>query len=210
MRQNSTLPGKKTIYIIRHGETEYNRKGIVQGSGIDSDLNEQGRRQAQKFYQNYHHVPFDKIYTSSLKRTVQSVEPFLKKEIPHQEIPELNEINWGKFEGVKGDPSWQKEYYKMIDAWQSGHLHYRIENGESPLELQHRQKNGLKKILENCDENTILICMHGRALKSFLCLLLNKPLNRMDDFKHTNLCLYMLEYDGNEFELKLENCNKHL
>jgi len=40
----------KTIYFIRHGETEYNKLGIVQGSGVDSELNENGRAQAQAFY----------------------------------------------------------------------------------------------------------------------------------------------------------------
>jgi bisphosphoglycerate-dependent phosphoglycerate mutase len=39
----------KDIYLIRHGETDYNRLGVVQGSGIDADLNDLGRRQAQAF-----------------------------------------------------------------------------------------------------------------------------------------------------------------
>jgi probable phosphoglycerate mutase len=39
----------KDIYLIRHGETDYNRMGVVQGSGIDADLNELGQRQAQAF-----------------------------------------------------------------------------------------------------------------------------------------------------------------
>lgn len=40
----------KDIYLIRHGETEYNRKGVVQGSGIDADLNELGQKQAAAFF----------------------------------------------------------------------------------------------------------------------------------------------------------------
>lgn len=70
------MSAKKTIYIIRHGETDYNKQGIIQGGGIDSSLNELGRRQAQQFYQAYHHIQFDRIYTSELKRTHQSVAPF--------------------------------------------------------------------------------------------------------------------------------------
>ena len=57
----------KTIYLIRHGETDYNRRGVVQGSGIDSDLNEMGRAQAMAFFQAYQHVPFAKLYISGLK-----------------------------------------------------------------------------------------------------------------------------------------------
>ena len=44
----------KDIYLIRHGETDYNRLGVVQGSGIDADLNELGQRQAKAFFDHYH------------------------------------------------------------------------------------------------------------------------------------------------------------
>ena len=50
----------KTIYLIRHGETEFNRMGIVQGSGIDSDLNETGILQARAFFETYRHITFNK------------------------------------------------------------------------------------------------------------------------------------------------------
>ena len=46
----SNIPTKKTIYLIRHGETDFNRQGIVQGSGVDSDLNELGLAQAEAFF----------------------------------------------------------------------------------------------------------------------------------------------------------------
>jgi broad specificity phosphatase PhoE len=64
---------KKSIYLIRHGETDFNRRGVVQGSGVDSLLNEWGEAQAAAFFNAYQHVPFDKIYTSDLKRTHQVI-----------------------------------------------------------------------------------------------------------------------------------------
>ncbi len=67
----------KRIYIIRHGETDYNRLGIMQGSSIDTDLSEIGRLQAQAFYEQYQQLAFDAIITSSLRRTWQTVAPFL-------------------------------------------------------------------------------------------------------------------------------------
>lgn len=61
------------------------------------------------------------------------------------------------------------------------------------------------------NENTILVCMHGRAIRSFLCLLLNQPLSKMEEFYHTNLCLYVLEHQGNgRFEITTENSTEHL
>jgi len=69
----------KKIYIVRHGQTDFNLNGIVQGSGVDSSLNEHGRAQANAFFQQYGAVKFDAIYTSVLKRTIESVETFIQQ-----------------------------------------------------------------------------------------------------------------------------------
>jgi probable phosphoglycerate mutase len=74
----SNIPTKKTIYLIRHGETDFNRQGIVQGSGVDSDLNELGRAQAEAFFQSYQNVNFDKVYTSALKEHINLFINLLK------------------------------------------------------------------------------------------------------------------------------------
>ncbi|MEY2794111.1 MAG: hypothetical protein RJA76_2103, partial [Bacteroidota bacterium] len=89
----------KDIYLIRHGETAYNRLGMVQGSGIDSDLNALGQQQAQSFFEYYKDLNFDKIYTSKLKRTHQSVQGFINNGIAWEQHEGLNEISWGNKEG---------------------------------------------------------------------------------------------------------------
>lgn len=204
------MSSKKTIYLIRHGQTDFNRKGIIQGSGVDTDLNETGRRQAELFFEAYKNVPFDKVYTSSMKRTHQSVQQFLEKSFPHEAYAELDEISWGIFEGVQSNPKWHSEYLRVVGDWRKGILETRIPKGENPLELQARQEIGLQKIMANTHEETILICMHGRAMKSFLCLMLNRPLTDMDEFQHQNLCLYKLKYEQHKFELLKANSTEHL
>lgn len=201
---------KKTIYIIRHGETDFNKQGIIQGSGIDSDLNETGRMQADQFYKAYHHIKFDNIYTSELKRTQQSIAPFVNAGKTFESIAELNEINWGIFEGLASTPESHKVYLDIINDWKAGLLDRAIEGGETPNQMQRRQQIGLEKIMSRTNENKILICMHGRAMRSFLCLLTNTPLQRMDEFKHHNLCLYVLQQKENGFEILEQNCSKHL
>ena len=202
------MTAKKTIYIIRHGQTDYNKNGIIQGRGIDSSLNDIGLNQAAKFYRAYHHVPFDSVYTSTLKRTHQSVNKFLAKGCSHTILPALDEINWGDFEGLKGNAETQKIYQGIVEDWSAGLLDRCIENGETPNQVFRRQTEGLKKILSK-DEKNILICMHGRAMRIFLCLLTNTPLHKMDQSRHSNLTLYVLVYDGEKFKLIKENCTKH-
>lgn len=202
---------KKTIYLIRHGETEYNKQGIIQGSGINSDLNETGHFQAKLFHMAYKHIPFNKIYTSELKRTFQSIDPFHKSGVMIEKIPEFNEINWGIMEGIIPNRLNQMLYNQMIEDWKLGYLDKAILNGESPIQMYNRQKSGLEKLLAKTDEKTILICMHGRAMRSFLCLLLDRNLRYMEEFRHSNLCLYILkESENGKFSIELENSTEHL
>jgi broad specificity phosphatase PhoE len=202
---------KKTIYLTRHGETEFNRLGIVQGSGVDSPLNDTGNQQAEMFFQHYKSTAFDKVYTSALQRTYQSVRKFIEElGVPHEKLAGLNEISWGEYEGVSGKTAWREDYYKMIAEWEKGNLHHRVPNGENPIELQQRQKPALNHILQNTHEQTVLVCMHGRAMKSFLCLMLDLPLQNMDTFSHRNLGLYILEYENGRFEIIKNNNAEHL
>lgn len=200
----------KKIYLVRHGQTDYNLKGIIQGSGIDAPLNDTGREQARRFYEAYRDVPFDKVYTSNLRRTKESVEGFLKDGIPHSTFSGLNEIHWGAKEGKPFTPEDHDEYRRVVGCWQGGDYNVCIEGGESPQQVLERLNEALEHILANEDEEHILICMHGRAMRVFLCLLLSYDLKHMDMFEHTNLCLYKLIYTGTLFQLERFNDSQHL
>jgi probable phosphoglycerate mutase len=201
---------KKTLYIIRHGETDLNRRGVVQGRGMDTDLNNRGRAQAEAFYQAYKNVPFDKIYTSTLKRTHQTVRKFIDSNIPWTQYPGLDELGWGVYEGMETSDHIKDEFVNILGKWNSGELYHKFENGESPLEVKERQLTVLEKLIEENDDQNILICMHGRALRLFLCLLTNKPLSQMELFPHLNTTLYKVEYDGVQFHIVDFNNTDHL
>ena len=185
----------KTIYLIRHGETDYNRRGVVQGSGIDADLNALGQAQAAAFYEVYQHVPFQKIYTSALKRTQQSVQSFLDLGIPHQSLVGLNEISWGVREG-KTPNRMDHDYYRtLIESWRNGQTDLAAEGGESPEDVLVRLQIAVQEILSQPEESLVLVAMHGRAMRVLLSFLMKQPLANMDQFDHTNLGLYLLHYD---------------
>lgn len=182
--------------MIRHGQTDYNKRGIVQGSGIDASLNDAGRKQAAAFYEAYKHIPFDKIYVSELRRTRESVQLFIDQGIPYEKLSGLNEIGWGVAEGsvFMGDNA--SPYFDILEKWKAGDLDIKVEGAESPLEVQARQEKALNYILSKKDEKTILICMHGRAIRILLCWIQNQPLSAMDTIPHDNLCLYKINYNG--------------
>ncbi|NJN78265.1 MAG: histidine phosphatase family protein [Saprospiraceae bacterium] len=91
----------KELYIIRHGETDFNRQGIIQGSGVNSSLNEVGKLQSLRFFNQYKNLDFDYVYTSNLKRTHESVQHFINQGITWRVRAEIREISWGIHEGQK-------------------------------------------------------------------------------------------------------------
>ncbi len=200
----------KKIYLTRHGQTDFNKKGIVQGSGVDSDLNELGHAQARAFFDHYKHVAFDKLYVSALKRTHQSMAGFIEAGMAYEELADLNEISWGEREGVPVDDLADAFYKDMIRRWRAGETDHRIDGGESPEEVAVRMRSALEHILAQTTENTVLICMHGRAMRVMLSVMLNYPLKDMDVFEHSNLCLYELTYTGSLFTADRFNDTNHL
>jgi broad specificity phosphatase PhoE len=200
----------KTLYIVRHGQTDLNKQGIVQGRGRDTDLNDEGRRQADLFYNAYKNIPFDKIYISALKRTQQSIQHFIDLGIPYEKLPGLDELAWGVFEGQPNTPETKAAFLQIMRDWVSGKLDSKFEKGESPNEVKLRQLEALQIIMSHTEEENVLICMHGRAMRLFLCLLTGKPLTEMDNYPHQNLVLYKVAFDGEKFEITDFNNAEHL
>ena len=86
----------------------------------------------------------------------------------------------------------------------------KVPGGESPLEVMERQKAAVRLMMSYENEDCVLICMHGRAMRILLTWLTGRPLEQMDIFPHQNLCLYVLRYENKRFEIEIENDVKHL
>ena len=196
------------IYILRHAETDYNSKGIIQGSEVDSDINTTGILQSEKFYSKYKDIEFDKVFVSNLKRTYQTVKNFIEiNNIPFEKLKEFNEISWGVNQGKNDN---LKDYKLLIDTWLDGDLDNKFDKGESPNEMVIRLVKGFRYIISQNLER-VLLCIHGRALRILLSEILDKDLTKMDKYPHSNTCLYILEYlDKDNVRIKKSNSIDHL
>ncbi len=194
------------LYILRHAETEFNNKGIIQGSEVDSDINKTGLYQAKRFYEYYKNIDFEKVYTSNLKRTFQSVYSFIENGLPYEKLEEFNEISWGINQG-KSDSI--NEYSSLINSWLEGNLDNKFENGESPNQMSIRLERGINKVISD-GHNTVLLCIHGRALRILLSKIVDNDLTQMDKYIHSNTGLYILEYYKGKYKILESNLNVHL
>tara|TARA_B100001778_G_scaffold208592_1_gene172570 strand:- start:469 stop:1047 length:579 start_codon:yes stop_codon:yes gene_type:complete len=191
---------------MRHAQTEYNKKGIIQGSEVDSDINKFGDNQSSLFYDYYKSIPFDMVYVSALKRTYQTVRRFTEAGIPCKKLKEFNEISWGINQGKSDD---LKEYEELINSWLSGDLNNKFENGESPNEMSERLVRGFDKIIEESHEN-VLLCIHGRALRILLSKIIDNDLTKMDKYTHSNTGVYIIDYNNKKYDIVAKNLRNHI
>ena len=198
-----------TVYFIRHGETELNRLHIVQGSGMDSDLNNLGQAQSKAFFDAYQHIDFDLVVTSRLKRTHQTVHHFLQRDIPWHQTADINEISWGIYEGTTSSPERKMAFMELLHQWRIGNLDAALPKGESARELGERVIRFIDW-LRGREERRILVATHGRTLRALVSYLKDIPLSDMDAINHLNTGCYVARFEGDEIHFELENDVSHL
>jgi probable phosphoglycerate mutase len=200
---------EKLLYFFRHGETELNRLHIIQGSGVDSDLNDTGRAQAKAFYEFHHKQSFDFVVYSALKRSKQTVQHFLDDGLPFMSTPLINEINWGIHEGKKMGPEMNVSYNWLVGEWSLGNFDARLEKGESAQELSDRLHKFFHELVQ-IDAQKILICTHGRTLRGIVSILKTGSIINMESVHHENTGLYVISYNNGQYNVLQENNTDHL
>lgn len=202
-----------TLYLIRHGETDYNRHHVVQGRGVDSVLNATGRAQAAAVARRLASVPFGVMYTSTLRRAVETAEIIAREHgpVPMHRLADLEEMAWGFFEGRSFTPEVRQALEAIRARWRNGEFDYRIKGGESIYDVQQRGRQAIDHILDHHAGETVLVVTHGRYLRVLLATLLEAyGLERMEEIPHANTGVNTLRYGNGRFEIDLLNCTAHL
>lgn len=211
--ETSTDSSETCLYLVRHGETEYNRRGIVQGREIDSVLNEKGYSQAEALADRLADRSFDAIYSSPLRRTRQTTAVLAAHhpETPVRYLEDLEEISWGAFEGEPPSPERNQQLDAIKKRWREGAADEPIEGGESALDVQERALRAVRHITNEQPGGTSLVVTHGRYLRILLASLLDAyGLERMHELPHSNTAVNRLVPRDDSFEADLLNCTAHL
>ena len=147
---------KVKFYLVRHGETLFNRKGRIQGI-CDSPLTDKGIAQAQAASAALSGVYFDKAFSSPSERALHSCEYILEGRDMKPVIEDgLHEYDFGRFEGTRFT-SHPDEIRKCFDA-----RNFSSVDGESPARIEERIRETFASILSACDDgDRVLIVTHG-------------------------------------------------
>ena len=176
------------LYIVRHGETEWNVIKRFQGQ-LNTPLTEKGMEKLRKTGKKLENVLFDEVYTSELGRTVASAEIILnenrgyknkKREL--KKLAELNEVYFGVWQGLTYEEVFLK-YPEEGNNYFYNVKNYKAENVEAEKleDALERFLKGINKILDSHESGNILVVTHGTVFEMFMNYVANNSIFDIDE-----------------------------
>jgi len=186
---------RTVLYIIRHGETEWNRMGKCQGH-LDSSLTEAGFRQAQILADGLAEKGIEVLYSSDLGRAMQTAHIISERlGLPVNAEEHFRERHFGVIEGLSRQEL-QDQYPDEWESLSSGDPDYALPGGESGKQLYKRCVNRCIELVRHHTGQRILIVAHGGVLTSLfyhaLCIPLTNP-RRFSLFNAAINCFIVFE-----------------
>jgi len=198
------------LFIIRHGETDFNKKNMMQGRGIDAPLNATGKKQSEQIARALKNEKADQVIASSMIRSIQTAQALaISHSLPIQSYEELDEMNFGDLEGRRSIEI-EEELDRIHREWAGGNISQPMPGGESPLEVYERSDGRMQELMSNSDQQTIFLVLHGRLIRILLSEWLGHGLKNMHMIEHHNGSIYHVIKNGISYEKVYLNKKDHL
>jgi len=190
---------KTTLYIARHGETQWNKIQRFQGQ-LDSDLTELGKDQSVQIAKDVLKYQIDLIFSSDLGRAKHSAK--ICKNLLNVETKtstKLTERHLGDWQGKKiKDLSQSVNYVELLHDF----TELSPSGGESAIGCGQRIRTAIEKIVKAHPSLNILVIFHGEALRCLLALLGSKSnSNAYDLFKNGSITTLTYDHETGNFDL---------
>lgn len=184
---------KKTIYMVRHGQTLFNELRRVQG-WCDSPLTKLGIKQAldaKKYFED-NNIVFDHCYSSTSERCSDTLE--LITDLPYKRLKGLKERGFGKFEGTSEDLNPPLALYDSF---------FEIYGGETSDQVRKRLVDTMNEIA-NEDNEVSLAVSHGGACYHFLWCVVNdeQKFKEISKGGFPNCCIFKYTYEDGKFNFE--------
>jgi broad specificity phosphatase PhoE len=204
------------VYFIRHGETDWNAEGRIQGM-TDVTLNEKGLAQSQLLADRLaQEKDFVALYVSPLRRAYTTGEIVARGlNLTPITDPRLVERDMGVVEGMTGDEVEQR-FPEIRIAWKNGNKRVPFPGEEKREDFQRRLKEFLQDLRASHTDRKVAVVTHGGAMGMIMATVMSLDLERRFPFWFENASFSIVEFGGpvpRVFALNdtchLRNCLQH-
>lgn len=199
------------IYLIRHGQTDWNVAGRIQGS-TDIPLNDMGRRQAACLAKGMGRRPVEQVFCSHLSRAYETARAIGDSQrVPVVPVWGLEEVGYGVWEGMTMEEI-QEKYPRQLEQWYNSPVDVAPPEGESQVEVYERCGRAVEEILGK-SHGDVAIVSHGATVVFLLeYLLRDESRDEEDDIIVGNASISTIEYnpDTKTFTLLELDDREHL
>ncbi len=183
------------LYLIRHGETDWNVERRCQGFS-DRPLNETGRRQAEATAAHLSEIKIEAIYSSSLKRAhALGLAIAEYHDMPVHTSDALKELNQGEFEGLALSDLVER-HSEFLQRWFLDPADLKVPGGESMRELQTRAWTAIEEIVAKHDSGNVVVVGHNLCNVAVLCRVMKLSLTDFRRLKQDEAAINIVEFGG--------------
>lgn len=194
-----------TLYLVRHGQTEWNVKEIFQGQD-DSPLTETGLHQAHEIGELFKTTEFDAVYSSDMGRAKATAEIIAQHHhLKVNDTPLIRERYFGKYQGMQKDEVHrilQAKYDQSRDLSKEEMLTFQLdEDIETDAVMMRRLYEFFSQIANSHGEQKVLTVTHGALMRAFLIYIDFARYGQLDFYSIDNLGYFIIHTNGKNVRL---------
>ncbi len=196
------------IYLVRHGETAWNREELFRGQ-TDIPLNARGRRQARAVARALGSALPYTVYSSPLKRAMATAAAIAGSARAVRILDGLTDMHFGQWEGLSVSRV-KSRYPDQFQCWKDQPHKVRIPEGETLAAVRRRSVEALGSVIRKHAKGTIVLVAHRVINKLLMLEVLQLPNRRFWDIQQDNACINMIEYEHEQFRVRFLNDTCHV
>lgn len=198
------------LFVVRHGETESNRKGLALGRA-DVPMNDLGKEQAVRVAGALRNEPIAAVYTSPLSRTRETADRIGDALGIDAQIDEsLIEMDVGELDGLEFADV-RERYPGFIETWLSSDgPDHPMPGGESLRDVRDRAWRFVERAAETHRDETVCAVTHNFVILTMLASALGTDLGSFRSLRHAVAAISVLEWDGKVWRVAKMNDTCHL
>ena len=195
-----------TFLLIRHGETDYNKKMLLPGRLPGIHLNKNGLHQAQALVENLTNAPIKAIYSSPLERTLETAEPLARAlNLEVTPLPGLLETDCGEWQGLSIRKLRRQKVWQPVTRNISL---FKFPGGESMVDCQNRVVQTIESLRTSHAKSDLIACFsHADPIKQVIAFYLGMPLDHFQRLALSPASVSALHIGENGCQLLMLNFN---